>query len=501
MRYFRRFICTILIFCTLICLASCSSGKSNIEDVFSQLVINESDAESETEDAAFAEHIYVIISKECSGELSLKARELATLIGEKTGILTSLKYDNELIVAPKNSCEILIGNTNRLVSDNAMDILKKDEYLCHWDDGALVICGRSDASTIVAIDRFIEEILPGATKYSLMHDAAHFEFMVKYDVERVTLNGYDLYDYVITYPDKNEFSEKDVAVMLRDIINSKCGYFLEVISDAEIDMNDSRIISLSLGDEENALMTEERKISLVGVDLYSLSLVATKFIKDFEDNVKDGNVDLRYDLKIYVPSIDTSFESFIYFMKKNADAPFKPISDLIDMISADDFGLCFIGNPNDNMERDFELNLNDTIKTQNIILGERKIMLAYNEQNLKSFDVTVSNDASYVFVNVETLFGETLSYIYIIKGKIPTVGKNTIIFVEGNSELEADNIYCISNGEFEILDANTSYNLSFEENVGLINIGSVIDDNDNYFCCTLETKLFCSKMFLDYSLK
>ena len=350
-------------------------------------------------------------------------------------------------------------------------------------------------------DRFIDEMLPGASKYSLMPNEAHFELMVKYDIERVTLNGYDLYDYVLTYPVKNEFSEKDVAIMLRDIINCKSGYFLDIVSDAEINSNDSRIISLSVGNEENALITEERKISLVGVDVYSLSLVVTRFIKDFEDNANSGNVDLKYDAKIDVPSVDTSFESFVYFMKKNADTPFKPISDLIDMISADNFGLCFIGNPSDNMERDFELNLNDVIKTQNIMLGERKITLAYNEQNVKSIDVSVSADASYVSVKVETWFGETLSYIYIIKGKIPTVYRNSVIFGDGVTALEANNVYCVSNGEFEISDMSIPYNLLFEENVFLSNIDSVIDDNENYFCCTLKTKLFCSEALLNYSLK
>ena len=171
MKRFRFFISLLVIFCTLVNLLSCSyNSSSNIDDVFSQLIIND----SETEGEAFAEHIYVIISNGCSGELSLKARELTNLISEKTGILTSLKYDNELTVIPVGSCEIALGNTNRLVSDNALDVLRYGEYLCRWDDGTLVICGRSDFDTTVAIDRFIDEILPICSKYSLMPAEAHF---------------------------------------------------------------------------------------------------------------------------------------------------------------------------------------------------------------------------------------------------------------------------------------------------------------------------------------
>ena len=95
-------------------------GDGDIDDLFSELSISDI---NEDETDAYG-HIYVIIPNGCSGELSLKARELSNAIGEKTGIFTSLKYDSELSSPPNDSLEILLGFTNRLASKDAADKLR-----------------------------------------------------------------------------------------------------------------------------------------------------------------------------------------------------------------------------------------------------------------------------------------------------------------------------------------------------------------------------------------
>ena len=118
MSKYKTFICFAIIFCTVICFLSCSKNKSDIDDIFSQLIISDS---SESDGVAFAEHIYVIIPNGCSGELSLKARELVEAINDITGILTSLKYDNELYIEEEwkiyfncnFSCHFKVGKNNK----------------------------------------------------------------------------------------------------------------------------------------------------------------------------------------------------------------------------------------------------------------------------------------------------------------------------------------------------------------------------------------------------
>ena len=141
-----------------------SCGKDDaLDDIFEKMTFYTNDVS--LGETAFTEHIYVVIPKECSGELSLKARELVDKLKEQTGIIVTLKYDNEFNSNPKSSCEILVGGTDRLASKNALDVLKNDEYLCRWDNGAIVICGRSEQATVDALSRFITDILPTSSKY------------------------------------------------------------------------------------------------------------------------------------------------------------------------------------------------------------------------------------------------------------------------------------------------------------------------------------------------
>ena len=63
--------------------------------------------------------------------------------------------------------------------------MKTNDYLCRWDDGALVICGRSDSATVFAIDKFIVDILPTSSQYSLMFADAHFELFNEYEIKKI----------------------------------------------------------------------------------------------------------------------------------------------------------------------------------------------------------------------------------------------------------------------------------------------------------------------------
>jgi len=500
---FRKIICFAAIFCTVISLVSCKRSKSNIDDVFEQLKISDdaSDLETETEAPAFAEHVYVIISSQCSGELSVKAKELAEKIEDKTGVLTSLKYDNELTTVPKNSCEVVVGDTNRLVSKNAMDILKKDEYLCRIDDETVVICGHSDASTLVAVDRFINEILPLSSKYELMPKDMRFQFSAEYEVERMLLNGYDLYDYVLTYPKSNECGEKKIAIMLRDFINSKSGYFLEVLPSDDAAIKTSRIISLNGKAEENAVFSKEKEIALSGKDIYSLSLVAKRVINDINNGIKDNALDLKYDSKIEVEFVDTSFKSAFCFAKENKSEPFRPISNLIDLLSAGDLNFCFIGNPNDDMRYDFSLNLKKNVKIQEILLGERQIMVAYDETKLKTIDISIDENSNYIMAKVETNFGETICYVYVIQGKMSEPTHNTVMFYENCEDIEIENSCYSVRGEAKLSNGNMKYLLASRENLEIQNADELIHDDENGFYCVVKTKVLCSNDFLNNSLE
>lgn len=501
LKIIKTMILYVAVFC--LCFSSCAKNAINVDDIFSQLEI--SDTETETQIPAFTEHIYVIIPNECSGELSIKARELADKIKEKTQILTSLKYDSELIVAPKNSCEILIGNTNRLASKNAIDILRTDEYLCHWDDGAIVICGRNDESTFAAMDRFISEILPLSSKYSLMQNDMSFEFSCNYSVKSVKLNGYDLYDYVLIYPKENENQEKAIALMLRDYIKQQSGYLIEVVADSDLKSNSARIISLLGSSKENTIDVNKIGISLHGGDSYMLSLAVAKFIKDFEANIRDNAVELNYYEKTEIEAVNAELETSVCFVKENKSEPFKPIYNLIAVLQSENMGVCFIGNPNDVMREDLALNLQKHIKLHELLIDGREMIVAYSENTVKQIDIKVDESKSYIRTDVETVYGESFSFIYIIDGECVVNSEmlkgNSVVFGEDPVNTEYEEIPTLQSGKFNIADSEKGYLYAYGENIYIQNPHQTVSDSQNEFSCVLNNKLIYSNEFLNYTVK
>ena len=481
----------------LSCFTACVQDDGDLNNVFSQLIVSSDETESEA--LPFAEHIYVIIPHDCSGELSLKARELADGIKSKTGILTSLKYDTEMTVSPKGSCEVLLGDTNRLASDNAIDSLKDDEYLCHWDDGAVVICGRNDSSTINAIDRFIDEVLPSATKYSLMPSGARIEYKFEYVIERIILNGYDLYDYALVYPESNTCSEKEIAIGIRDFISSKSGYYLDVISNKELTVKNERIIMLSRSDA-NALSMSANGILLSGTDSYSLSLVAARLMSDIKSGAVGGRVDLNYTERIVLDAADTSFESAFCFLKENEKQPLKPHDDFIKLLKNQSTGICFIGNPNDTFREDLALNMSEPFEFRDITIGKREIMIVYNKDKIKKIDVTVGD--GFVRADVKATFDEVFSYIYIIDEYLPSErAQNTVLFYENHDAFDFHAFNCAASGDAKLTVGEISYFLACDNNIAVTNSNDVIIDNESELFCDLKGKLVLSREFLNYTLK
>ena len=505
MKKLKLFIAILTLACILLSLASCASlgNNSNIDDVFSQLAIGDSESDA----PAFAEHIYIIIPNGCSGELSLKARELSDKIESKTGILTSLKYDNELTVIPQGSCEILLGGTNRLASDNALEALRDGEYLCRWDDGALVVCGRSDASTVTAIEKFISDILPISSKYSLMPSEAHFEHMKDYAVKQIILNGYDLYDYALTYSDSDNADsavERSVATAIRDFINLRSGYFLDIVPKRLLTARHQRVIDLSDEKDEVSISPLENGILLSGVDAYSLWSVAKQFMDDISASVSNEIIDLKYDAKKGIDLVDTSFESAFCFLKESAADPFMPNYELITLLRSGKVGICFVGNPNDNLMEDLDLNIGSPIEYREIYVGERKIMLAYDTQKVRSVEVTVDKNNKYLTANVEATFGEAISFIYIIDSlaseELPIINSNAVVFCDGCDVTSIGGTYCVTQGETVLSSGKNKYYLASGINLSVQN-DDFANDSENLFYTSLSTKIICPSEALDYTLE
>lgn len=105
-----RFILITVICFILFAAVSCSNSEDSLDDY--KQVLESASKEDETQQPdPFAEKLYVIIPRKCSGELSVKALDLAKAIESKTGVTSAVKYDNERIDIGSKDVGVLLGAT------------------------------------------------------------------------------------------------------------------------------------------------------------------------------------------------------------------------------------------------------------------------------------------------------------------------------------------------------------------------------------------------------
>lgn len=276
----------VLIAALAACFVSCDKTDENTDNGLDEY---ESMLESISNDTKpFAEKVYLTISENCSGELSLKAAELAQAIEEKTSVETLVKYDNQDIGAQEKDLRIFLGNTDHLVSQEAIKPLRYGDYLCKWDRGHIFLGGRHDDATVAAIDVFMARVLHGASYAFLMSEDAHFENINEYDLLSVTLNGYDLYDFTIVYGNKGD--EKDIAEVIRKYISLRSGYFMDMIPENEVDDTVGKTLTLSYTDAlgVGGVSARDLNVDIYGSDKYSLSVAAASFVDTLMGKTTQG---------------------------------------------------------------------------------------------------------------------------------------------------------------------------------------------------------------------
>ncbi len=289
----KLLILTFLLAALLFALLACN--QSNREDVFAELM--RPTGENESEIPPFAAKVYLIIPEYSSGNLAERASLLADNINKRTGVEVYLKYDNEITVVAEDELEILVGYTKRLASSEAMKHLKFEDYICRWERNVILLGGRYEDATIAAIEAFEENVLHGASSASLMGADVKIENIKDYDAESVKLNGYDLYDFTITYSDKNSNGEYKMAYDLRSCIASKSGYWLSVASDREAEPTLGKVINISSDASmlyDAACESKNGSVALTGKDCYALS----EAVADFAERLLtvDANGDAVFSL-------------------------------------------------------------------------------------------------------------------------------------------------------------------------------------------------------------
>ena len=236
----KRILCGILLCGLLLSLLSCQ--QKNTEYPFESLGDGEANVVSQYR---------IILPAACSAALYERAEALSRLLSEKVGATVTVRFDYDPILK-YDVPELLLGYTARPLSVELLGSLKRDDYICRADGkGGAVIGGITDEATVVAIDRFCEEILPAATAECLMNEHAGFTFLGEYSVTQVLLNGFDLGCYCLVYPHGADDGTKALVEKFRNRLTERSGYVLEVCSDRKI-MGREKMIRLVTATESGS---------------------------------------------------------------------------------------------------------------------------------------------------------------------------------------------------------------------------------------------------------
>lgn len=371
----KRSVCLIII-CLLLSLllVACSDKNSGDGlDKFEQLLQSskESDETAETNEL-FAKKVYIIIPQKASGALSLKTAELADKIYARTGVEAIVKYDNEDIVSYGGILEILIGDTNRLISQEALKPLRVEDYVCKWDRGRIVIGGRNDASTLTAVDQFVEKVLCSATGASLMGENVKLEHKLTYDVSTITLNGYDLYDFVFVYADE---STKEKLEVLRDHIARKSGYLLDIVDAKELDETSGKNISLlCVPDMEGAsIELLDGNVVICGRDAYALSAAVAEFSSRlFSQN--GTHLSLSVESKLLFPYRERALKVCSAFTRELGRIDLSYLVEILQLVRYDDNDLVTVAGISTEVEEYIKANLEDGYSYMSLdVVGWEKI--------------------------------------------------------------------------------------------------------------------------------
>ncbi len=271
--------------------------------------VSESVSESEKEEsqsslqtaAPFAKELRIVVSEGASETLLHRARALGEALAERTGLSYTIRDDVYLLAPNPDVYEIVLGKTNHTESLLWLASLKTDDYICVAGEAVALLGGRSEQTTIKALDAFCEKLLPLVTREQFMETGVAILERGSYDRGVISFNGVDLFDWQIVY--EGELPRLQ-AELLRDEIQARSGYELEICTGASADASKrSMRLSLEAGDTGMAhLIPTPEGVTLLGETGVGLRCAVEKLIRMLWDSADaEGNCQSALQVALAIP--------------------------------------------------------------------------------------------------------------------------------------------------------------------------------------------------------
>ena len=366
----RIFILTLALIQIVLCFSSCKF--SWIANIFG----NEGDESAQEstmpdgEDSADGQETYVltkealssysiIIPAQSSEDIRAVAKVLQRSVKDATGL--ELKIKDDITIEgndefSESEYEILIGDTNRQVCRSIYKDIKINDYGYTMVGKKILILGYTNASANNAVIEFKLDILKDAKNKDVLMDSDDCKLVKgNYEKETLYINGVDIAEYTIVYPNACVKGENEIAYYLQEYITQKTGHVIRCENDTadvaeyEIQIGDTSRITDAMKTERDDL-GYTRKHAYIGKTDNGISLFGNgkagfytafrKLLSRIEDNNEALSLELDASVCEKVEALEVSAMSYNVYFDLSTDKrdPQDVIQTVIDK-SPDVFGL------------------------------------------------------------------------------------------------------------------------------------------------------------------
>ena len=293
----------------LLLLLVCSCGKRDTEknelgDLYEAIsqykdMLDAQDSLSEEKSVGEVDYVLVIPAG-CGADIFDSAAFLSAELSKFVGREVEVVYDCDF-KGKSDRIEILIGDTDRTKSKKFLKGLRADDFGYKYDDGVIVIGAHKESTCAETVHSFMLDVANGKVDMSRPYAIQENIVRSQYSISGIKLNGFELCEYDIVYPDTYKLSEKVLAEGLREDIAEYSGYYLRVISEKEC-TESTRAICVGQSDLTDdysdsigsyVSVNEASHIELVSNDALGIYRAVENFLGMIKESEREGICNLE----------------------------------------------------------------------------------------------------------------------------------------------------------------------------------------------------------------
>jgi len=177
----------------------------------------------------------VVYSKDASDELAMETSNLSKQLRETFDIRVDRGSDEKIKEPETDAFEILVGNTNRKESKEALEYLNStrlnttNDYLIKVTGQKIVIVANSDEVLLKAVRYFTTTYAIGYAEFTPLGEGYEYLYKAEYAVKDATIVGNPLADYVVVVPSIQSLLWSESVTKFIDSVKENAGIEIKKI--------------------------------------------------------------------------------------------------------------------------------------------------------------------------------------------------------------------------------------------------------------------------------